>query len=498
MTQVAKAETEKRVVLVLLVVVISLGALLRIAKLGSESLWLDEAYSIYTSQESLPVIVQETSGDVHPPLYYFALHYWIKLFGISEFATRFLSVVFGVIAIAAIYQLATLLFDRLTGLFSAALLAWSHFNIEFSQEARMYELLALLSLGSFYFFLKLLRKEAGIGTLLGYIACTALLTYTQVYSVFILIAENLFFAFLFFSSREIFRRTLWRWILTQGIVLLLFLPWVFVLKRQIAEHKSFWIRPPTFFELRYSFLQIAGSYELFLILIPLAALPVAWALAEQFARSHTPGVKDEGNSLPLSRNEKICFLFIWLASPTLLPFIASYFVTPFFLAKYTICATLAFIILAARGIRMVPNRYLQIAGLAIVIAYAQSDLNDYWTHVRKDRWREAVAFFNQKAQPGDLVVFSEPAGHQPFNYYSTHHELTERPFPLYNNEFDADTVGSVLKPVVADHDRVWLVLSHQVDECALVVKQMAQWYEVKEHQTEPGVELYLYEKKPTQ
>src|SRR5262249_38326424 len=150
-----------------------------------------------------------------------------------------------------------LLFDRVTGLFSAALLAWSHFNIEFSQEARMYELLALLSLGSFYFFLKLLRQDAGIRTVAAYVACSVLLTYTQVYSVFILIAENVFFGFLFFSSRDVFRRTFRRWILSQAIVALLFTPWLLVLKQQIAEHKSFWIRPPTFFELRYSFLQIA-------------------------------------------------------------------------------------------------------------------------------------------------------------------------------------------------------------------------------------------------
>src|SRR5262249_32937529 len=181
--------------------------------------------------------------------------------------------------------------------------------------------------------------------------------------------------------------------------------------------------------------------------------------------------------------------------PTLLPFVASYFVTPFFLAKYTICATVAFVILAARGIRMVPNQYLQAVVLIVIIGYAESDLRDYWTHVRKDRWRESVAFFNQKAQTGDLIVFSEPAAYQPFDYYSTHRELVERPFPLYNNEFDEHTVGRVLKPVVEDHDRVWIVLSHQIDKCALVTKQMSEWYDVKEHQTDLGVELYLYERK---
>src|SRR5438445_7581572 len=137
MTELSKGSNQKRIVLLALVLIVSTGALLRIVKLGSESLWLDEAYSIYTSQESLPEIVQEASRDVHPPLYYFALHYWLKFFVDTESAARSLSVVFGVIAIPLIYGLASLLFDRMTGLFSATLLAWSHFNIEYSQEARM-------------------------------------------------------------------------------------------------------------------------------------------------------------------------------------------------------------------------------------------------------------------------------------------------------------------------------------------------------------------------
>jgi len=495
MTELSKEPIQKPIVLLVLFLVVVVGAAFRIARLGSESLWLDEAYSISMSQESLPEIVRETSSDVHPPLYYFALHYWTKVFGGSEFAMRLLSVVFGVAAIPLIYKVASLLFDRMTGLFSAVLLAWSHFNIEYSQEARMYSLLALLALGSIYFFLELLKNEARTSNLIGYVVCTSLLTYTQVYSVFILAAENLFFLILFFSSRNIFRRTLWRWLLSQAAVLLLFLPWLFVLKHQIATHKDFWIRPPTLFELRYSFLQIAGSYDLFYLLIPLAALPVAWALMEQFTKTHAPRVGTESSQLPLSTSEKVCFLFICLASPTLLPFLASFFVTPFFLAKYTICATLAFIILIARGIRMVPRHSMQVVLLIILIAYAQSDLRDYWNQPRKDRWREAVAFFNEGAQPNDLVVFTEPAGHQPFDYYSKHSDIVERSLPLYNHEFDADTVAGVLRPVVYDHDRVWIVMSHQIDLCALVPKQMSAWYEMLAHRTEPGVEVYLFQKK---
>jgi uncharacterized membrane protein len=495
MTEPIEGKTQKRVLLLALVLVMSLGAALRIIKLGSESLWLDEAYSIYTSRLSLPAIVNEIKKDVHPPLYYFVLHYWMMAFGESEFAARSLSVMFGVAAIALLYKLASMLFDRTTGLFSAILLAWSHFNIEFSQEARMYSLLVLLALGSLYFFLKLLERDPGKLTFAGYIACTTLLMYTQVYSVFVIAAENLYLFLLFFSSRDVFRRTLWRWLLSQAAVLLLFAPWLIVLSQQISEHKSFWIRPPSLFELRYTFLQIAGSYHLFFLLIPLAALPVIWSILDKVSKAHGPPVETEQGELPLRINERVCFLVVWLACPIFLPFIASFFVTPFFLAKYTICASLAFIVLAARGLRMIRWRLVQVALLVLFVALAQYDLANYWKWPRKDRWREAVTFFNQTAQPNDLVLFTEPAAHQAFEYYSTHRDLLQKGLPLYNNEFDADTVDDALRPAVADHQRVWLVLSHQIDKCELVKKQMSEWYKVREHHNEPGVELYLFEKK---
>ena len=76
-------------------------------------------------------------------LYYFLLRAWIHL-GDSEFVVRSLSVLFGVLTIPAVYFLAARLFDRPTGLTSAALLSVHSFHIHWSQETRAYTLLTLL------------------------------------------------------------------------------------------------------------------------------------------------------------------------------------------------------------------------------------------------------------------------------------------------------------------------------------------------------------------
>src|ERR1044071_10196409 len=116
-----------RLLLVALLVIIALGAALRVYKLDGESLWLDEAYSIKFSQEAPAGIIEATAKDVHPPLYYFALHYWMMAFGDSDTAVRLLSALFGILAIFVIYRLASRMFDRATGLLAAGLVALSRF-----------------------------------------------------------------------------------------------------------------------------------------------------------------------------------------------------------------------------------------------------------------------------------------------------------------------------------------------------------------------------------
>ena len=69
-------------------VICVLGGLLRIYQLGSESLWRDEISSATVAQLPLAQIVENRSSDVHPPLYYFLLHYWVALLGSSEFNIR--------------------------------------------------------------------------------------------------------------------------------------------------------------------------------------------------------------------------------------------------------------------------------------------------------------------------------------------------------------------------------------------------------------------------
>lgn len=485
-----------RLLLAALLIIIAFGAALRVYELDADSLWLDEASSIKFAHESLKGIIETTAKDVHPPLYYFALHYWINLFGDSETDARLLSALFGILALAVTYMVAARLFDRATALLAAFLLALSRFHLEFSQEARMYSLLCLLGLLSFYFFIKLLEDKSSRLALAGYIAASALMMYTHVYSFFILAAQNLYLLTLLFAAKDIFKRNWKSWLAAQVTLIILFLPWLSVQAQQFSRvQEGFWIPklPPRL--LLYTLTMYAGSHQLAWIfsLVIVLSLFAGW---KGWSEKTTPqsSIDESEKGLHASRL-KLYLLLLWLLCPILLPYIVSQFSSPIFLPKYTIAALPAFVILAARGVLSLRFHQLRLMVVLLIVCFSVVTLKNYYGSLRKDLWREAVAHFKPLARPGDLVLFHDQSGEVPFEYYYKETDLVEKPFPDYNSKLEAENLAAQLKASTDGHARIWLVLSHPNALTPSIPQQLAQWYAQIEHITYPGVEMYLFEKR---
>ena len=138
---------------------LAIAAGLRFYDLGGQSLWSDEGNSVALAGRPLGQIAADTARDIHPPLYYWLLHLWIGAFGTSEFALRSLSALLGVALIVAIAELGRRLYNAVTGLVAAAIATLSAFQVYYSQEARMYMLLALLAALSFLAFVACVSQE---------------------------------------------------------------------------------------------------------------------------------------------------------------------------------------------------------------------------------------------------------------------------------------------------------------------------------------------------
>jgi mannosyltransferase len=122
------------------------AAVLRFYGLGHQGFWFDEANTAQLVQFSpgkmLGLIPQSEST---PPLYYCVAWVWVRLFGDHEAGLRSLSAVAGVLVVPVAYAIGARLMSRRTGLIAAALTAGSPLLIWYSQEARSYSMLVLLT-----------------------------------------------------------------------------------------------------------------------------------------------------------------------------------------------------------------------------------------------------------------------------------------------------------------------------------------------------------------
>jgi len=129
-----------------LVIVLLLAAYaLRLASLGDQAVWWDEAWSAWVAQQDFATTTFLTARDVHPPLYQWTLHAWVRLAGISEFSLRYLSVLYSLLTAALIYVIARRLAGRRAALLALTAAAASAFLIHWAQETRMYAQTAALT-----------------------------------------------------------------------------------------------------------------------------------------------------------------------------------------------------------------------------------------------------------------------------------------------------------------------------------------------------------------
>jgi len=150
------ASWRRRRVALALTLIVAVGFWLRVRHLGDLGLVGDEGYQVHAVQGILQHgIPKPPSGRIYARAFPFsyAEAAAARLFGLNEFSLRLPAVVFGVGALLAAYLLATTLFGWRIGLWTAALLACSSWEIELSRYARFYtafQCMYLLSLWCFY------------------------------------------------------------------------------------------------------------------------------------------------------------------------------------------------------------------------------------------------------------------------------------------------------------------------------------------------------------
>src|SRR5262245_7217231 len=173
----------------LLIALTLAGAALRFATLGAQSFWYDEAVTVRLLHMDLTGMLGAIPNkESTPPLYFVLAWLWTRPFGTGEVGLRSLSALLGTAAIPVFYAAARELCSRRAALIVAALAAFNPLLVWYSQEARSYSLLVLLSALSLWGFARLLRRPDGVAAAVWALA-SALALATHYFAVFLIVPE---------------------------------------------------------------------------------------------------------------------------------------------------------------------------------------------------------------------------------------------------------------------------------------------------------------------
>lgn len=169
-----------------------LALAIRLWSLKGAQIGQDDIFTLIVTQLPARQMIEQLVADyVQPPLHYFLLSAWMKLFGFGVLAAQLLSLVFGVLAIPSLYYLARYLFDRRTATLASAFLAASGSAVFFSRYCRPYSQLQALILVASYFFVRSL-KEGKLIYWCCYVGSCILILYTHYYGGFVILAHLAF------------------------------------------------------------------------------------------------------------------------------------------------------------------------------------------------------------------------------------------------------------------------------------------------------------------
>lgn len=169
----------------------------------NQSLWLDEAITakVVKNYGFWQLIRSFSPYDFHPPLYYFFIKAWASLFGYSEIALRFPSIIFSLLIGYVIYKIVEEKYGVIVGLWSAAFFLFNPLIVYYSQEARMYMMVTFLLTVCLLFFIKIIQIESSKLKFKNY--SLKLKIYLVLFNLFSFLSINTFYGSVFLVAAMI-------------------------------------------------------------------------------------------------------------------------------------------------------------------------------------------------------------------------------------------------------------------------------------------------------
>ena len=204
-----------------------LGAFLRFWQLPTQSLFIDEAFTVEAARLSPHALLQFLAAhDAHPPLFYLWAHAAETLLHWPSTWYRFLTASFGLLTIGATWALVRRLSGDIAAVAAAIFIATEPTLLLFDRMFRMYGILTALGVVSFWLLAKALDAQAPHRRVwwIAYVVVAALLPSIQYLGALILASQAVY------ALVDVRRR--WPVFAACGLGALALVPWWWGIKEQ--------------------------------------------------------------------------------------------------------------------------------------------------------------------------------------------------------------------------------------------------------------------------
>jgi len=489
-------QAANRRVIALVVLIIALGAFLRLYGLTAQSLWNDELSSYVRSHfdRAWPVIDDGARYDGHPPGYLLLLFGVQKLFGHSEIALRLPSAIAGIISIWLIYLLGRRLYSWREGVIAAGLMAVLWAPVYYSQEARPYAFVILLSLLTTYLWLPFVPSSIvhrpSLWSTAGYVLAALAAAYMHYFGLLLVTLQGA--TALFFALRA--RRGIVRVLVSYALVLIGYSPWLTFVGIQLGTQFAAPLPRPSL-GIFVEFFRHIFYGPVYLVLLVLALYGLALGVIV-YRKISGRGPLHEPTGVSWSS----LLLVAWLAAPMIVAFLESWLLLPIIQLRYLlICLPPAYLLLA-RAVVVLPlrgwgRRALAVGLIACFLLVLVGPIH-YYSRPSKEQFRGVVAYVvrHDAAYPGALIVGS--VWHADYlNYYFEQLGSARRTDLVAGNTEDLPLL--VARMNARQPHYVWLVSAHLVPAPELLA-YLDSHMTLVDYRQFLGAAVWLYENRGAQ
>jgi mannosyltransferase len=389
-------------------------------RLGTPSIWYDEAFSVELARQPLPLLWHIIFGpEPNMELYYLFLHYWLNLTSFiglhaTEFVVRFPSAIFAALSTLVVFAIGRRFLGTLTGIFGAALYLLNAMQLTYAQQTRSYALqLLLICIAWYAFFAALDSEKQARRWWIIYVVTWTLAVYAHLFSLLILLSQLIAVGGILLLSNQWLdraRKQFMSLLTSLGSIFILIIP-MLIESRQGS--KTGWLPVPHWHDIYHLFDTISGYNQqylyTFMVFCGLGLLAIAIAYFTRFhPSSHNSSSETDSIDETFTSYRRfvpvVWSLFCWLVIPIGVSYVLSHGSLRLFSSRYLVTIVPPLFLLVAFGIMTLRLRIVQGYFTLVLVALALLSVPLYYRSAQVEDWNSTTHWLLQRYQSGDGLV----------------------------------------------------------------------------------------------